>query len=468
MNRLLIKGFYLVLTLGTAIYGCTTVPTPPPGDSAPPTGEALPRSPAKEAGRANMAMALASFEIVKDPEITSLVNRIGREIVSARGKDPATYHFFVVNEPSLNAFAISGGYIFFFTGLIEKMRSASELAGVLAHEIAHIERNHHFQDQGKMQAATLATLAAIILSGGDPAVVSAGMAANIELQLHYSRENETEADTYAIRYLRSAGYDPIGLARSFQTLSFYEQFNSPDTPSYFSTHPGLNERLTHLELALERDTQSYPVKHDQLYWYRILAGLRAKQQLLDAYPAMVRDIVGEENPEFLHYLTGVAYLKTGHYDKAVPEYEAAIRLNPVSGIYHGDLSLCYFHLNDPDSAQRELEAALQLDPNEVNALTVKGHLLNQAERYEEAVHTYKRALEVQPTSLRIHLQLVKSYAELGKEEMQAYYLGRFLRLDMKPSAAVKEFKRAQKLVTPESELGMEIALQLAEIKRDGI
>jgi predicted Zn-dependent protease len=460
------------------VQGCVAAPGPTK------TAQEPPRDRNKELGRAFLSEALRQYQFVKDPEVTSLVTQIGRKIAAAQGSDPTAYHFFVYRELQPNAFAIPGGYIFITDSLLVKLRSPEELSGVLAHEIAHVERNHFFQDEGKLQAVNLATLAAILLSRGNPAVVAGGIAANVDLQLHYSRENESEADTYAVQYLKKAGYDPQGLLRSFETLAFYEQFSAPDVPVYFSTHPGLRERMKNLELVLRQAPPSGSAPGGGtpkalgpigtiVDWERIAVGLQAQLHSFTEIPVLVRGIMGEsEDPERKRYLTGVAYLKTGHFAEAVPEYQAAIALKPDSAVYHADLAQSYFQLQDLSKARLEAKEALQHDPNQPLALMMMGRLAEHSGDFAEAITFYKNALVSSSDGLAhdplLHLRLAQSYGRVGDEADQTYHLGRFLRLDLKPKAALREFEKAGKLAAGQDELASKIKKELEEIKRDGI
>lgn len=468
MKNSLKKGALAVISICVLASGCaTSFPKTPSTNPSSPSKAEVPKSRGKEMGKAFLAEALRQYQFIKDPEITSLVTRMGREIISAQKRDPSSYHFFVVKEASPNAFAIPGGYIFIFDSLVSKFRSTDELAGVLAHEIAHVERDHFFKDEKKILAVDLATIAAILLSRGDPATIIMAQAANIDFQLQYSRANESEADTYAIQYLQEAGYDPKGLLSSFQTLAFYEQFNAPEDPVYFSTHPGLNERRSNLELMM-RNQGSYPSKDVSIDWMRILAGLRAQHLPLDNIPGMVRGLADPEHPERLHYLTGVAYLKTGHFDKAVPEYRKAIALNPGLAIYHADLAHCYFNLQKTELAKSETKKALKRNPGQAAALLVLGRLEEHEGKFEEAIGNYEKALHVDPTDPLIHLHLAQSYGKLNNEAMQAYHLGRFLRLDLKPRQAEQQFRRAKELLDDENELSRKVTQEITQIRRDGI
>lgn len=452
--------------IGLMMQGCVTTP----GHSTP--GQERPRDRNKELGKAFLSQALRQYQFVKDPEVTSLITGIGRQIVEAQGADPTAYHFLVVKELQPNAFAIPGGYIFITDSLLAKLRSPEEVAGVLAHEIAHVQRNHFFQDEDKLQAVSLATIAAILLSKGNPAVVAGGIAANVDLQLHYSRENESEADTFAVQYLKKAGYDPQGLLQSFETLAFYQQFNTPDTPIYFSTHPGFAERLTNIELLLRQPSEEPATPGPAgrfVDWGRITVGLQAQLQPLTEAPVLVRglaDVAG--NPERKHYLTGVAYLKMGNFAKAAAEYIEAMTLNPDSAVYRADLALCYFQLQNTEMARLEAQEALKRDAAQAMALVVLGRLAEHAGRFADAITFYEDVSGPLSDDPLLHLHLAQSYGQVGDEARRAYHLGRFLRLDLKPLSAVREFKKAIELAADKSELTGKISQELEEIKRDGI
>lgn len=472
MNRLTIPGCvgFMVIGLWVFLEACSvpqSQPSPPPEPQH--AKPELSRSRGKELGRGFIVEALHQFRFVKDPEITSLVTLIGREIVSAQGLDPNTYHFFVVSSPNPNAFAIPGGYIFFFDSLLAKMRTPRELAGVMAHEIAHVERNHYFKDEKKLLAVDLATIAAILLSRGDFATIAMAQAANIDLQLQYSRANESEADTYAVQYLRGAGYDPRGLLESFETLAFYERFNSPEMPVYFSTHPGLTERQSHVQLLLRQGEGHQSKRHPLLDWNRIAMGLRAQHLPEKDIPLLVSTFKGEsENLERRHYLTGVAYMKTGKYGKAIPELQEAINLNPEVSIYHADLARSFFQLKKIQEAKREAMMALAQEPDQSIALEILGRIEAYEGEFVNSIRFYLKVLQLTPDDPLLHLHLSQSYGKTGEEILEAYHLAVFLRLDLKPRDAIRAFKKARTLVQSNTELDFKIARAIAEIERDGV
>ena len=235
MMRLLPALCFLLL------FGGCALPEIPDDPYAGPTpaelqamAERLPRDPRKELGRQFFLAARNEFTFIKDPEVLALVNAVGREVVRAAGRDPDYYHFFVIRNRQINAFAVPGGYIFLHSGLLTNMKDVDALAGVIAHEIAHVERDHHFKDSRQVALADLATLAAVILGAqkGEniDASIAVAQASNLSFKLKLSREHEEDADLFALRYLKKSSYDPRGLSDFFKKLSLHDRMNSAEAP----------------------------------------------------------------------------------------------------------------------------------------------------------------------------------------------------------------------------------------------
>lgn len=462
--------------LGGCAVNPSVTPSPPSPETPPAPSTPVEVPPDKELGRAFVTEALRQFKFVKDPEITRLVHRVGRQLVDTTGSNPEGYHFLVVRESQLNAFAIPGGYIFLFEGLLGQISSVEEMAGVLAHEIAHVQKNHFFKDQKKIMAMDLATIAAILLAGPEAAVLAQG--ASINMRLQYSRQNEEEADATGLIYLRRAGYNPEGLLRFFETLASYEQFNPPILPSYFSTHPGVQERLRTVSVLLRglkpEELHNHPRQtQESLDWERILVILRSTSgntgRSEEDMKVLVRRIIGERgSPERAHYLLGVAYLKTDRITQAIPEYQEALKLDPDNGTYHAELAYCYLRLKKMDLAKAEVQKALELSGQNSLAQLVSGMIQTGDGDLEGALGSFQQALAIAPDDPQVHWNLAQVYLKKGDRLMGAFHLGLYARLSLEPDKALEQLRHAEKLAQEGSDVALRIQKQVDEILREGL
>jgi predicted Zn-dependent protease len=417
-------------------------------------------SPTKAYGRAFIAEALRAYRFVLDPDVTGPVQRTGRRLVEAIGEDPGAFHFFVVDEPQPNAFAIPGGYIFVFTGLLTKLADEDELAGVLAHEIGHVTHNHFFQDRKQVLALNLATLAALLLSGGHPAALAFPLGASYNLQLAYSREHEADADAAAVGYLRKAGYDPAGLARFFQTLEIYERFNASEVPAYFTTHPGVADRLRVVQaMAADYPAPEPAARRDLDDWGRVRASLGATPN--GSSPATGRD---PRNA----YLWAIASLKQNRVEAAIAAYRAVLNADPRHVRARADLALALLKNRMLDGARDEAVRSLADDPGQALPSVVLGILAQDAGLHAEAITRFQAALAREPLDQTTHLRLAQAFAALDDSAGEAYHLARYGRLTLNPTQAAIQYERVRADPQADPELKRQVERELAELRREGV
>ncbi len=202
-------------------------------------------------GRQAAQEAEQQFPILNDPEATSYVSRVGQRLVSSipsQFQHPGfNYYFKIVNARDINAFALPGGPMYINRGMIESARNEGEMAGVMAHELAHVALRHGTAQASKAQKYGL--LAGILGIGGAILGGPAGAAAQIAGQgvgvyfLKFSREYETEADILGAQMMARAGYDPTDLANMFRTI---EQQSGGSSGGFLSSHPSPANRYNRI------------------------------------------------------------------------------------------------------------------------------------------------------------------------------------------------------------------------------
>ena len=274
----------LVLTLGwqSAWAQPSSAPSLGPASSAD-------LSPALERrlGEAIMVQGRLDADYLKDPDLSQYLNAMGKRLAAQAPGGAPDIDVFGVRDAVINAFAMPGGYIGVHTGLIVTSGAEAELAGVLAHEIAHVTQRHiargltQQQQSGYLALATIAAsiLAALTPGGGQAAmgIAAFGQAAAIEQQLGFSRDAEQEADRTGFEILRKAGYDPNGMAVMFGRLMQASNLNEGRGGGvYVTTHPLSISRMTDMQNRIRQ----LPVKTYQAsdeFWF-----VRAKARVLQA------------------------------------------------------------------------------------------------------------------------------------------------------------------------------------------
>src|SRR5450759_2678410 len=193
-------------------------------------------------------------KVVEDPLISEYVNRVGQNL--ARNSDARVpFSFQVIEGDSPNAFALPGGYVFVYTALIKIADEEDELAAAMAHEIAHVASRHMTRQATKSQIGNLAGgPVGVILGGGiGGAVIRQGANFGIPaVFLHFTRQDESEADYLGVQYLYAAGYDPNGAISIFEKLESLEKKRPGTVTRIFSTHPMDAARIRKTEQEIGR------------------------------------------------------------------------------------------------------------------------------------------------------------------------------------------------------------------------
>jgi len=194
-----------------------------------------------------------SAKLVDDPVVVEFVNRVGQNLVrNSDARVPFTIK--VIDSDEINAFALPGGFFYVNSGLVLRADEESELAGVMAHEIAHVTARHGTKNATKGEIAQLAMIPLILLGPGGWAGYGIYQGLNFLIPLSYlkfSRDAEREADFLGLQYMYKAGYDPNSYVSFFEKIQAEERRKPGSIPKVFSTHPPTPERIqnTQKEIA---------------------------------------------------------------------------------------------------------------------------------------------------------------------------------------------------------------------------
>lgn len=191
--------------------------------------------------------------LLNDPAANAYVTSLGQRLVA---QTPAPFNslpwtFHVVDDPSVNAFAIPGGHVYVNRGLIEAAHNASELAGVMAHEISHVTSRHSTEQMSRQYGAQI--LAGLVLgqNPGQLSQIAAGVIAG-GVFARYSRAAEAEADEKGVALMSAAGYDPHGMVTMFETLLALEKTQPSRVEQFFADHPTTSSRIDDVQKQIAK------------------------------------------------------------------------------------------------------------------------------------------------------------------------------------------------------------------------
>jgi predicted Zn-dependent protease len=404
------------------------------------------------------------LKFVNHPEVERYVDRIGRRILSATGPQAFDYRFFVVDENQLNAFAVPGGSIYVFSGLIERAKTTDELAGVMGHEIVHVKARHMARSSGPDAISVLSLLGMVLLARSGSGAQAAGMvgqAVAATRQAAYSRQLEMEADTLGARYMTAAGYDPKGAIAFLKTLDQERALNPIDVPAYIMSHPITQDRVANAELVVRSLGPGQPRAESPESLKKIQTIIRMDRPDRNSVVAELEKSARQNpgNPEQL-YLLGFAQQLQGNLPEAQRNLEEARRARPDNPALQRDLGRLYGQTGDFANARQAFDRALTLEPNEPLTYLYLGEMLEQSGDLRSAVGAYLNAHNLAPLWERPPQKLGMVYGKLDRRGDGYYYLAKAFVLLDDDDRAIADYERAIKIIGANSPRGQLIAEEL--------
>lgn len=405
--------------------------------------------------------------LLTDDPLVDYVREIGERLIRQDNRYPLDFTFSVIGSSGINAFATPGGYIYVFTGLVKLAENESQLAGVLAHEIAHVKARHIAQMIAKSKRLNVATLAAVIagalVGGGDAAAALAGLtsAASVTMSLKYSREHEEEADRLGMAYLVGSGYSGQAMLDFLKIMQF-NQFYSSAVPSYFLTHPQTSDRIRYLTLLLE-------TRYRQEGATEIVGGFDRHQTRLYLKRQSPRDNLryfaerARQNPNDAeaHYGLAVSESKMGRFNDAARSFTRALELNPRDIEIMRDYGISFFEGGDIPNALEQLGHAWVLGARDRDTLFYLGKSYEMREDYRAALDMFSTINEINPDDSEIFYNLAMMYGKTGDLGESHYYFGKYFKKIGRESSAQFHFKTALDHVPAQSPRAEDIRKEMA-------
>lgn len=361
-----------------------------------------------------------------DPGLTTYVNRVGQKLAAVSDRPDLPYEFVVLNNDAVNAWALPGGKIAINRGLLTRLNSESELAAVLGHEIVHAAARHGAKQMDKQ-----------LILGGGVALLGIGLAQHDQRDLllggaavgsqlvmsRYGRDQELESDSYGIKYMVKAGYDPQGaveIQRMF--LAMAGGGNTNFFTQMFASHPPSQARVdaniaTIKEMGSpggfvgknEYQQQIAAIKRDAPAYKAYAQGIAAynKKQWQQAAGLADQAIAKQQKESLFYGLKGAALAQLGDNQKALASYDKAINLNPRYYANYLQRGLLLKKMGDEGRAKTDLAASERLLPTAVASLA-QGELALAAGDTRNAYQYFGRAQEsTGPAGNAARAQLLK-------------------------------------------------------------
>jgi predicted Zn-dependent protease len=409
--------------------------------------------------------------LIQDPFLTSYINHLGQNLVAQMGPQPFHYRFFIVDDPSMNAFAVPGGYVFIHTGMIRMADREGELAGVMAHEISHIYWRHMSRMMEKSRfvsvASLIGALASIFLGGAlaQPLLVGA-MAAGESAMLKYSRDFEAQADSTGFKWMVKAGYNPRDMVTIFSKMNKQRWLEGGKIPIYLSTHPDVDNRIVELSHQLAIHQKELPPEKDNpdfQYFTIKLASLSGNpNQLLRR---MTQESLREPNNPAFQYGRALALAKLEQHVEAQAAYQQALRLAPDNRLIKRDLAIFYFDHNQYPEALQKLNELSQRYPQDDVVLYYLGRIYQESKKRDQALPLFEKVHKLNPAFSEVYYNLGTLYGEKGQMGLAHYYLG-FHSLKVKAlPTAMFHFQKALKNLSPNDPHYLEVQTQLTRLEK---
>lgn len=323
-------------------------------------------------GRAWLRQLRAQAPIIQDPLIHDYLYELVYRLASNSELQNPQLEMVVIHSPDINAFAVPGGILGMNGGLLLNARSEDELAGVIAHELAHLSQRHFARSLERSQNTSWASLAALLASvaiaataGGEAgmAALATTQAAAIDAQLRFSRANEQEADRVGMQTLARSGMNPGAMADFFEALQRNMRYYGTLPPEFLLTHPVTESRIT---------------------------DARARAAQLPARP-------NSNSLEFLLMKARVQVLFAQDTNATILDLQTQRKNSPqmVEAVEYG-LACAYHKANQLDLALETIDRLVKYRPQRITYLATKAEILGQMGRYDDAVTELQKALKYSP------------------------------------------------------------------------
>ncbi|MDQ2068431.1 beta-barrel assembly-enhancing protease [Natronospira bacteriovora] len=398
-------------------------------------------SPSEQAsiGRDIVRQIRASGAILEDPDLEEYIQGLGQHLAAHSSRPGDHFDFFIIRSPAINAFALPGGYIGINAGLILAADNESELAGVVAHEIAHVTQRHIARQIDAMRGTGLAALGAMLgailiaanTGHADAAMATAisAQALTLQRQINFTRAHEYEADRIGIKMMAEAGFDPEGMATFFEKLQRRTQYSAGQgVPEYLRTHPLTTARITEARNRA-RDLRSEDHESSRRFYLmreRLNAMISASggREVIALNPARSPMDIGF-TADLDVYRQAVTAQVRGRHEEAARLFGSLRRKSPdIISYYIGEAESLLASGRETEALELYQSASALFPRNpslsESHALSLLG--AGEAQQAHDKLSAMVRRQDV---PARYHRHLAQAASDLGNEAESHFHMAGF-------------------------------------------
>lgn len=431
----------------------------------------------REIGEKLLYSVRSAFKLIDDPDVTQYITKLGQSVLVVAGIQYFDYRFFVIDNKEFNAFAAPSGLIFFHSGLIGTMNSEDELASVLAHEVGHIVKRHLASRMEKGKYTSIASLglalAALAFGGAaTPVLLTGALATGQSLNLHFSRQDEEEADLMAYDWLKKLHRDPTGQVKMLESMRRIARYRSEQPPQYLLTHPNPEERLSYIESLIDMDREqlqeaTHAADNFEFlrFKYRVLAQVKESRDLKVSLANIIADSRADAMQKTMaqYGLSQVAKYEND-YNKSLVLLDKVRDFFPDKNILKVDRGTILFAAGNFAEAEKTLRMALAVDGSDMYATFTLAKLLYRTGRSSEAEKYFQTVKYELPEYSQIYFELGQIASDNKLVGNANFYLGKYYLYEGKIDLAEGNFRNALRQDTLPAEMKAESKELLAKIK----
>lgn len=404
-------------------------------------------------GKEFMKSVREALPVIDDPLLTDYLESLGNQLVAKSGAGGGRYDFFFIDNPTINAFAGPDGKIGAFSGLVLASESESELAAVMAHEIAHVTQRHlmrAFEDQKRLSIPATAALVAAVILGAQVnadlgmAALAGVQAAAAQHQINFTRENEKEADRIGIATLAAAGFDPYAMPGFFERLSKASRTYESSAPEFLRTHPVTTNRTA--DAMGRAGNFSHKQRPDDLRFHLMRARLRERAfssaEKAIAHFRSTLESKRYRNETAAHYGYALALTRGNRIGSARPVVDKLLAKYPNQAEFIILEARLDAKSGTPDSALKSLRTAVGLRPSNIPLRVAYADILMASGEPARALKTLEDVARRKPGNSLIYEKMSDAALKSGQKAATHRYRAEKLYAEGELEPAIRQLEIA--------------------------